>query len=174
LTLKIRLYYCRIVCLFFIEITFSYDGISFFEKPSCIRPTFFAIFAPLKTTIAILFSLTYLFATTQLGELFKLPAMAEHFTEHQKEDPMISFWSFICIHYMHGEVQDDDFDKDMKLPFKSHSSCSCSTITYLQPAPNYDLFYNVFFKATTNTNFAYTSSFIPNYFSSIWQPPKIC
>jgi hypothetical protein len=155
------------------HINFDYSSISFIEKSYCLRKTNFAIFARLKTTIAILFSLTYLFATTQLGELFKLPLMAEHFAEHQNENPKISFWNFICIHYMHGEVNDDDFDKDMKLPFKSHNSCSCSSITFLQAVPNYDLFYNIFFTTTTKTNFGYSFSFIPNYFSSIWQPPKI-
>lgn len=99
--------------------------------------------------------------------------MAEHFAEHQHENPKISFWDFLCIHYAHGEVNDDDFDKDMKLPFKSHSSCSCMSITFFQPVLSYDLCYKVFFKAYNTINYGYTFSFSTSFYSSIWQPPKM-
>lgn len=129
----------------------------------------------LKTTIAILFTITYLFTVTQLSELLKLPVMAEHFVEHKRENPKITLWEFMCIHYAHGEVNDDDFDKDMKLPFKSHSFCSCSSITFCQPVINYDLSKKNLSPTSlkSKANFGYHFSFSTNFLSSIWQPPKV-
>lgn len=128
----------------------------------------------LKTTIIIFFSITYLFTTAQLSELLKLPIMAEHFAEHKRENPKITLWEFMCIHYAHGEVNDDDYDKDMRLPFKSHSFCSCTSITFCQPVVNYNLSRKDVFKSINiKTNFGYNFSFSSNFFSSIWQPPKI-
>lgn len=100
--------------------------------------------------------------------------MAEHFAEHKRENPKITLWEFMCIHYAHGEVNDDDYDKDMRLPFKSHSFCSCTSITFCQPVINYDLSRKDAFKSINiKTNFGYNFSFSSNFFSSIWQPPKI-
>lgn len=77
-------------------------------------------------------------------------------------------------HYSHGEVFDADYQKDIKLPFKSHnhSCCSCSVITFLAPIQNFNFGYKFFYKKYKKPNFGYTFSFISNFHSSIWQPPK--
>ena len=59
--------------------------------------------------------------SAQFSELFKLPIVAEHFDEHQTEDANLTIWEFISIHYMHGEVDDDDFDKRRQYD-KSHQN----------------------------------------------------
>ncbi|MGL2965850.1 hypothetical protein [Flavobacterium sp. XGLA_31] len=129
----------------------------------------------MKNAIVLFFTVTYLFTTAQLSELLKLPLMAEHYTEHKKEKPKMTLWDFMCIHYAHGDVNDDDFDKDMRLPFKSHNYCSCTSITFCQPVVNYDFTRKPLFKAgSKKTDFGYHFSFSPGYFSSIWQPPKMC
>ena len=131
------------------------------------------IFVTMKSKIALVLLLTYLFTSTHISELCKLPALVSHYNEHKHEQPAMSFWSFLCIHYAHGEVNDRDFDKDMKLPFKSHTNCFSCSITYLEPAPVYDFFNKIYFNAYTQPNFKYASSYIPSYFSSIWQPPQL-
>ncbi len=111
--------------------------------------------------------------SAQFSELFKLPIVAEHFDEHQTEDANLTIWEFISIHYMHGEVDDDDFDKDMKLPFKSLTFSNTYTITFCNPLLDYELPKNVFFKSSDKkTIFGYQFSFSADYFNSIWQPPK--
>ena len=110
-----------------------------------------------------------------MNEFLKLPLLVEHFNEHKQETPKLSLWNFIMDHYSHGEVFDADYDKDMKLPFKSHSSSSnCSIITFLTPIQNFNFDYKLFSKTYKKPNFNYTFSFISNFHSSIWQPPKIC
>lgn len=138
--------------------------------PACSGTLFFLM----RSTIAKIFLVTYLFTSVQLGELLKLPMLAEHFIEHQQAKPQISLWDFLCAHYAHGEVMDRDFDQDMKLPFKSHSGCSCSALTYFEPIPHFDLFRLDSFPTGQNEkNFGYQSHFIPKFSHSIWQPPKI-
>ena len=36
---------------------------------------------------------------------------------------------FLYIHYTHDIAKDSDYDKDMKLPFKTHDGCTNSTIS---------------------------------------------
>ena len=128
----------------------------------------------MKSIIANIFLITYLFTSIQLSELFKLPMLAEHFIEHQQAKPQISLWEFLCLHYAHGEVMDHDFDQDMKLPFKSHSGCGCSALSFFEPIPHFD-FSRTESCATRQPekNFGYQSHFIPKFSPSIWQPPKI-
>jgi hypothetical protein len=61
--------------------------------------------------LSILFLSIYLFTVVQVNELFKIPNMFEHYQEHQQGTESISLWQFICMHYMKGEVYDDDYGK---------------------------------------------------------------
>lgn len=130
----------------------------------------------MKKQLSILFLSIYLFTTFQINEYLKIPVLVEHFNEHQQENPKLSLWNFIMDHYSHGEVFDADYEKDMKLPFKSHHSvCSCSSIiTFFAPTQTFDFQNNTFLNEYKKPNFGYTFSFISNFHSSIWQPPKIC
>jgi hypothetical protein len=84
----------------------------------------------LKKTIAIFFLSLYLFSATEAQQLLKLPIVFMHFYEHQQEDKNISFLAFLDMHYMHGSPMDDDYDRDMQLPFKT----ACTCITSVLPA----------------------------------------
>lgn len=123
--------------------------------------------------ISILLLSIYLFTVVQVNELFKVPIMLEHYKEHQQHDPSISMWKFICIHYMYGDVYDDDYSKDMKLPFKSHSTnCPCSFV-FCSLNQTYTFISKFILIDYKKQNFKYAFSFISSYLSSIWQPPQI-
>ncbi len=129
----------------------------------------------MKKQISILFLSIYLFSAFQINEYLKIPLLVEHFNEHKQENPKLTLWSFIMDHYSHGEVFDADYEKDMKLPFKSHNgNCNCSFVTYLNPIQIFNFDYKIFSNEYKKPNFGYTFSFISNFNSSIWQPPKIC
>ncbi len=130
----------------------------------------------MKKNISILFLSLYIFTTFQISEYAKLPILVEHFYEHKQENPKLSLLQFLSIHYSHGEVFDNDYDKDMKLPFKSHNTnCSCTTIVLCTPIYNYSFSQNTFLTDfPKKTYFGYNFSFIPKFQSKIWQPPKIC
>lgn len=73
----------------------------------------------LKKLISILCLLVYFFATTEAKQLFKIPVIFQHYAEHQLENQGLSLIDFLDMHYMHGSPFDQDYDRDMKLPFKS-------------------------------------------------------
>jgi hypothetical protein len=64
---------------------------------------------------------TYLFTTTELGQLLKLPILISHYLEH-KAASNLSIGEFIIIHYADSDLRDADYDKDMKLSFKTHEN----------------------------------------------------
>ncbi len=126
-----------------------------------------------KSVVIALLSL-YLLGTTQLRELLKFPVLIEHFIEHKEDSPDMNFWNFLCLHYSKNSNHDNDFDRDMQLPFKTLTH-NASDIAFF---PTIDSESEVSVKNVPADNkqslvyagFIYTST----YLSAIWQPPKIC
>jgi hypothetical protein len=56
--------------------------------------------------------------TTELHQLLKLPVLFEHYAEHKQRDQKVSFITFLSMHYWGNDLNDDDNDRDMQLPFK--------------------------------------------------------
>ena len=130
----------------------------------------------MKKIIAISLLLSYQMATTELYQLLKLPVLIEHFMEHKAQNKNITLFEFLCLHYAHGDVRDADYEKDMKLPFKTHSNCFSTNIiaVVVNLTPKITL--------PVKSNFAELKIIIPSeettfsslYLSNIWQPPKFC
>lgn len=128
----------------------------------------------LKQLIAISFLSIYLLSTTEMYQLFKLPMLVEHFVEHKQENKDITLWDFLCMHYAHGIVKDADYDKDMKLPFKTHDGCINMTITAFTPnniSTGITKPVIIENKSFPHYHEVFTAS---SFLSSIWQPPKAC
>jgi hypothetical protein len=104
----------------------------------------------------------------------KLPFLVEHFVEYQKGNSESSLWGFLCMHYVSGDMNDNDNDKDMKLPFKSHEDCSNLN---LEPFTA-NVFSSEIIKPIINETQTFpprNESFLNSTFqSNIWQPPKFC
>lgn len=128
----------------------------------------------MKKAIAIFFLTTYLFSTTELSQLLKLPSFVNHFIEHKEQNKDITLWQFLCIHYAHGDVKDADYDKDMKLPFKTHDNFSIQRSVAVPPADLIISNKRTYINAKKNIHILTNDSVISSYFSSIWQPPKSC
>ncbi len=99
---------------------------------------------PVKRITGIFVLSVYLLSFAEVHNLFKIPVLFQHFQEHKQEDPSISFWDFIKIHYMEPIVVDEDYDRDQQLPFRNadcclvaaSSVCECNTITVeIEPLP---------------------------------------
>jgi hypothetical protein len=121
-----------------------------------------------------LFLAIYLLSSTQLKELLKLPLLVEHFMEHKELNAQMSFIDFLCVHYAEGNVKDADYEKDMRLPFKSAENSLSSYLSFYLPALNFKQDLIVHFTEQKQSfpcyNFTYSSAFL----SSIWQPPRSC
>lgn len=102
-----------------------------------------------------------------------MPVLVQHFIEHKEKDDHISFIAFLHMHYAHNDLKDADYEKDMKLPFKSAENTH-STVSFHLPASNLKQDITLHFKEKKQQfplyNFTYTSAFL----SAIWQPPRTC
>jgi hypothetical protein len=126
----------------------------------------------LKKYISILFLTIYLFSTTEAIQLLKLPVIFQHFAEHKLEDKNITFFAFLDMHYMHGSPKDKDYDKDMKLPFKTSYDCISAVSLAIVP----QIINLSFTKPKTfieKKNYIILNQCISSaYLANIWQPPK--
>jgi len=128
----------------------------------------------LKKLTAILLLVAYLFSTTELHQLLKLPIVFQHYKEHKAWNSGISFLDFLDMHYMHGSPQYADYDQDMQLPFKSLDKCLTTTIPVIVPQ-NIKIAVHQPVKIKTQRLIVPSDDFIPSmYLSRIWQPPKAC
>lgn len=127
----------------------------------------------MRKFVAGLFLALYLFGGTALHELVKLRAFIAHFQEHRAEDPDLNLLEFIAIHYFNGNIVDDDYTRDMQLPFKTADLCHFSP-NHLAPAPaELDVAPTL---SRHNAGLpAYKPGELPSaHLSDIWQPPKTC
>ncbi len=128
----------------------------------------------MKKFSVILILTAYLFSTTELHQLLKLPVVFEHYFEHKQLNKDISFLDFLDMHYMHGSPQSIDYDQDMKLPFKTLDKCVGTTIPVIVPQ-NINIPIHLPVQLKKAQRFIMKDEFIPSsYLSRIWQPPKSC
>ncbi len=122
----------------------------------------------LKKLFAILLIAIYLIPSSEITQLLKLPALLEHFMEHQKKDESLSFARFFCMHYHSKHSEDSEHSK---LPFKTHDNCQHHNVVAFPPVQYSNTF--VYFTALQNELSDYYSHFnSTNFQASIWQPPK--
>jgi hypothetical protein len=55
---------------------------------------------------------------TSLNQFLKLPVLVAHFTEHHQQDRRVGFVRFLVMHYWGTDMNDNDDDRDMQLPYK--------------------------------------------------------
>lgn len=89
----------------------------------------------MKRTAGIFLLSIYLFSFAEVHNLVKIPVLFQHFKEHKQEDPSISFWDFIRIHYMDPIVVDDDYQRDQQLPFRDADCCQLVSNGVFETAP---------------------------------------
>jgi hypothetical protein len=111
-----------------------------------------------------------LFSQTELRQVIKLPALVQHFMEHRAEKADMSFADFLAMHYLHGSPKDDDYDKDMQLPFKTIEYAASITADII-PAQPFSALQPVAFINTSYPSLR-NSSIRFNHTADIWQPPK--
>ncbi|MFZ6024450.1 MAG: hypothetical protein ACOYVG_08370 [Bacteroidota bacterium] len=130
----------------------------------------------MKKVTAILFLFIFLCANTAFGELFKLPALIQHYHYHgadtSDKDHIMSFWEFVKKHYSDTSTRSGNTNHDHKnLPFKS---VHCSMVNNRVVLPQYHncqapvLVFNLRVKKFAYTQQNYSSASL----SSIWQPPR--
>lgn len=126
----------------------------------------------MKRFLAIFCLFLFVATATEFKQLFKLNSFIEHYKEHKAQDQSLSLLEFLDIHYGHGNVLDDDYEKDMKLPFKTTTSDFSSS----QIIPQVNIHFSPTFLVEFHKQSVFTlwNTFLtPSYLSAIWQPPKM-
>ena len=125
----------------------------------------------MKKIISISILTAYLCVSTEFIQLLKIPLLVEHFIEHKTENKDITFKDFFIIHYLEKQHVDGDYEKDMRLPFKTINT-SVTSIVHSIPSLLSSLSRNHDNREGIEFN-PYEDLFIDNVFiSSIWQPPR--
>lgn len=73
-------------------------------------------------------------AATELHQFFKLPALLEHYRDHQRENPALSLLDFLKLHYTPHHPNDGDQREDEQLPFKSAGTLSHIDMNWIPAA----------------------------------------
>jgi hypothetical protein len=123
-----------------------------------------------KKVIAVMLLLIYLVSTTEAYQLFKIPMLFEHFSEHKKQHPEMTVMSFLKMHYDHP-AKDADYETDQKLPFVRHVNCFSPVFT-AQTTINAELnreIFNISAPLIIYKNILYKS----RVRNTIWQPPRL-
>lgn len=128
----------------------------------------------MKKITTIFFLSVYLLAATEAHQLLKLPVVFQHFNEHKQENQGISLLQFLTMHYFNDDPKDDDYERDMQLPFKTNGE----HLSPISPA-----FVPFFVEAKiekpveflkNETAFSQNQFLPSSYLDRIWHPPKSC
>ncbi len=112
-------------------------------------------------------------STTHIVEMVKLPFVISHYLEHRRADAQMSLLDFINLHYMKNQTRDADFDKDMKLPFKTlvHDHTASQLYT---PCIHFVTSASLELRPGEKVTPIYLASPGLSFASPVWQPPKYC
>jgi len=104
----------------------------------------------------------------------KLPVIFQHFIEHQTEDNSITVFQFLKIHYGQENVQDEDYARDMQLPFKTAGEFFASSVSPFVPLNSIFVLPYPSVLSEKKVKGQHSLSLYSNYQVNIWQPPKSC
>jgi hypothetical protein len=76
----------------------------------------------------------YMLSFSELHQFLRIPVLIQHFVEHRRQDPSISFLAFLNLHYIHQYVIDEDYQRDNQLPFR-HVDCCAANINISWECP---------------------------------------
>lgn len=110
----------------------------------------------------------YVNSNTEFHEVFRMPLLVEHFTEHKKLVGDISFWEFLVMHYNTNASHDAD---DSRLPFKDPAH-SFTAPTLAIPIHKIILRETQLIAEVSHIS-SYRESFVASHLNDIFQPPRI-
>ena len=96
-----------------------------------------AYFSGLKRFLLHIILAIVIIDTSPLYQILKVPSLIRHFTEHKALNQNISFVDFLEMHYWGEDLDDNDDEKDMQLPFKKFEIHQVNVL----PIPHASSFY---------------------------------
>jgi hypothetical protein len=124
----------------------------------------------MRKSISILMLGIILFSQAELHQFFKLPVLFEHFREHRLEDPAITFFTFLKLHY-EKIVVDDDYQRDQQLPFRD-IDCTIAFAVITDTPPSLIGFEQKIPVVTTEFYAKNITDYSHQHLHDIFQPPR--
>jgi len=122
----------------------------------------------MKKVLTILTCFLFLITATEVHQLFRLPFLLEHYRHHRSEDPSLSLFSFLKIHYTDSHPDDQDENEDNRLPFKDGNINHTDT-----PLIAYRTYSSIPFNNVSAKMGHYFPGYIPDQRAdSIFHPPQ--
>lgn len=125
----------------------------------------------MKKIIIIISLVSIVFSATELYQFLKIPVLIAHYIEHQDKETDMGIVEFFTLHYSKAIADDEDADRDMQLPFKTHE-CHGQSIVAIElrdePLPLQSPLHEVRLVRILCNDDATPLNF-PH---DIWQPPR--
>lgn len=105
-----------------------------------------------------------------LQHIFKIPILVVHYFEHQERGPDITVIAFLAMHYWGQDINDNDQERDMQLPFKKFDISQSVTALFFHQSSQFN--FNDF---PSETKYTVTNSedHISQHFGSLFKPPRL-
>ncbi|HEY6064115.1 MAG TPA: hypothetical protein VIV35_10930 [Chitinophagaceae bacterium] len=94
----------------------------------------------MRKNLAIFLISIHFVGNTELGQLFKLPQLINHFFQHERLNPGLGFFEFITMHYAgdDGTKADDDLDKQLPCHNSDHNTITVVYSPMVKELPGAD------------------------------------
>ncbi|RYG03866.1 MAG: hypothetical protein EOO02_07445 [Chitinophagaceae bacterium] len=129
------------------------------------------ILAAVNKAIATILLSIYMLAFSELPQLLKIPVFVQHYHEHQDRDPSTTLWGFVSEHYQGRFIVDDDYSRDMQLPFRTTNVVINTTVIFTPPlaleVPTTEHYYTREFLLSNDPDQSLIST------HDIFQPPRV-
>ena len=106
---------------------------------------------------------------TAIREVLKIPQLISHFDQHHALNPQISFIDFLEMHYYGEDLDDNDDEEDMKLPFKKIDGHHVLSIG--GPTEKFVQLKVACLNLLTKCNFSYQLAYSNPTFGILFRPP---
>lgn len=123
-----------------------------------------------KNLVIVAMISLHLVGNTEVGQLFKLPELINHYFQHHRIDTSLNFFEFIAEHYAgdDGTTADDDFDSKLPCHNATHNTISFVYSPMVKEIPSIDLSYRETQVYSSNLPIGISSKHV----ALILQPPR--
>jgi hypothetical protein len=94
----------------------------------------------MRNILLIILASVHFFGNTEISQVFKVPNLINHYFEHCRLNPGMSFFQFLSMHYGGDDGTNADNDKDDQLPCHNLHHNTLSVVCFkIQEAASIDI-----------------------------------
>lgn len=126
----------------------------------------------MKKILVIISLFSIVFSATELYQLLKIPVLIAHYLEHQSKETGMGIADFFSVHYSKAIAEDEDAERDMQLPFKTHECAGQLLVAIDDNGEPFTLQSPM--REVRHTRLCMQENALPSgFYTDIWQPPRI-